>query len=578
MRCNILAIFITISLTVRSGADRGIASKSREAAAVSEQRRQPTSIFMSPTDPHQQLRVALEEALGGGHGVPEAQMRSIQEQLLPTWNSLSKTSNGNVDRSSLCHVVHRFFKQNYGIVIAGLDPNAAYKKVEELELLADFAPDYVHTFLRGETAREDFSIEDGVAMILMIEHLVADSVHKALTDVYSRHGSHVELGRAAFIRVLEAWLGRWESAVTGGPSSDRDDMMLFGNLVRDMPSLAHLVPGKVKTLEYLRDSDVRHSSNARAGRHAMQRRFSLEDAKSVSLDIAKQFGSYLQMQCHSMTEKLAELDTGKTGRVPISKFYQAALGGEWRFSESLTYLEQQGALDNSSSWQGPRVIIANYVEAMSNCFVTQDHYSVCCQSQCEGYLDALEVAVGAPSATPELLQVLVGDLLSAESDAESKLSTTLRAQLRSIVDVRTGKVWLHGRLFAQWLHFVFPYDCPFPHLTGKAKAMTPLEFGPNSIAKRLDMVSLAKLADRRRQKNATHGEDWMTLWSHEEELVAEDVYLHAPWETKAPQSLVAAFGLLLVLVALLGAKHGLASTSSKEVSARILHEVKEHII
>mmetsp|Transcript_5088 Transcript_5088/g.11809 ORF Transcript_5088/g.11809 Transcript_5088/m.11809 type:complete len:579 (-) Transcript_5088:50-1786(-) len=575
---SILAIFISINWTISTGADRGIARRSGGAGAVSEQWRQPTSIFMSPTDPHQQLRVALEEALGGGHGVPEEQMRSIQEQLWPTWKSLPKTSNGNVDRPSLCHVVHRFFKQTYGIIIAGLDPHAAYKNEEELELLAVFAPDYVHTVLRGETASEGFSIEDGVAMVVVIEHLIAESVHELLTDIISRHSAKEEVGRETFIQLLEAWLGRWMSIVTGVPGSVRDDQEIFRQLAADRPSLAQIVPGRVKTLEYFRDSDVRHSRDARAGRHAMQRSFSLEDAKIVSLDIAKQLGPYWQSECQKMSDKLAKWDTGNTGRVPISKFYQAALAGEWRFTESLPYLEQQGAVDNSSSWHGPRVIIANYIEARSNCVVMQQHYSVCCQSQCEGYLDALEEAVGDPSATPELLLVLVGDLLSAETDDELELSATLRAQLRSIADVRTGKVWLHGRLFAQWLHFVFPYDCPFPHLTGKAKAMTPLEFGPNSIAKRLDMVSLAKLADRRRQKNATHGEDWMTLWSHEEELVAEDVYLHAPWETKAPQSLVAAFGLLLVLVALLGAKHGLASTSSKEVSARILHEVKEHII
>jgi len=545
---------------------------------VSEQWRQPTSIFMSPTDPHQQLRVALEEALGGGHGVPEEQMRSIQEQLWPTWKSLPKTSNGNVDRPSLCHVVHRFFKQTYGIIIAGLDPHAGHKNSEELELLAAFAPDYVRTVLRGETAREGFSIEDGVAMTVMIEHLIADSVHDVLTDVISRHNLHEEFGRVAFIKALEAWLGRWMSTVEGERGSVENDRKSFIQLVSDMPSLARMVPGRVKTLEYLRDSTLRHSSDARAGRHAMQRSFSLEDAKIVSLDIAKQLGPYWQSECQKMSDKLAKWDTGNTGRVPISKFYQAALVGEWRFTESLTYLEQQGAVDNSSSWHGPRVIIANYIEARSNCVVMQQHYSVCCQSQCEGYLDAVEEAVGDPSATPELLLVLVGDLLSAETDDELELSATLRAQLRSIADVRTGKVWLHGRLFAQWLHYVFPYECPFPHLSGTAKATTPMEFGQASIASGLDMVKVVYQGKQQMPENATLRENWMTLWSHEEELVAEDVYLQAPWEIAASRSLVAAFGMLLALVGLLGVRSGPASPSSKEVSTRVFHEVKEHLI
>jgi len=26
---------------------------------------------------------------------------------------------------------------------------------------------------------------------------------------------------------------------------------------------------------------------------------------------------------------------------------------------------------------------------------------------------------------------------------------------------------LHGRLFTQWLHFAFPHECPYPHITQK---------------------------------------------------------------------------------------------------------------
>jgi len=41
---------------------------------------------------------------------------------------------------------------------------------------------------------------------------------------------------------------------------------------------------------------------------------------------------------------------------------------------------------------------------------------------------------------------------------------------------------LHGRLFAQWLHYVFPHECPFPHKNGAVSASTPMEFGANYVA------------------------------------------------------------------------------------------------
>ena len=33
-----------------------------------------------------------------------------------------------------------------------------------------------------------------------------------------------------------------------------------------------------------------------------------------------------------------------------------------------------------------------------------------------------------------------------------------------------GKVPIHGRLFAQWLHYVFPRDCAFPYKSGQTQA------------------------------------------------------------------------------------------------------------
>lgn len=36
-----------------------------------------------------------------------------------------------------------------------------------------------------------------------------------------------------------------------------------------------------------------------------------------------------------------------------------------------------------------------------------------------------------------------------------------------------GKVPLHGRLLAQWLHYVFPQECPYPHLAGSVNPQTP---------------------------------------------------------------------------------------------------------
>merc|ERR1740123_1200814 len=43
---------------------------------------------------------------------------------------------------------------------------------------------------------------------------------------------------------------------------------------------------------------------------------------------------------------------------------------------------------------------------------------------------------------------------------------TLRDRLEEIAWHHGGHVPLHGRLFAQWLHHVYPMQCPYPHESG----------------------------------------------------------------------------------------------------------------
>ena len=75
---------------------------------------------------------------------------------------------------------------------------------------------------------------------------------------------------------------------------------------------------------------------------------------------------------------------GGAGRVRVADFYKKALNeGQWQFSESIDYLRQLGALDESDA-ANPRVIIPNYISGPSNCVASSSYYSVCCLDECEG--------------------------------------------------------------------------------------------------------------------------------------------------------------------------------------------------
>merc|ERR1719353_1695306 len=100
-----------------------------------------------------------------------------------------------------------------------------------------------------------------------------------------------------------------------------------------------------------------------------------------------------------MKDMLMEMDVHETGRVKLSDFYGFSKDGTWQFLEPSEQLRQGGALDESSTWLGPQVMIPNYINSMSNCITSAPYFSICCLNECDQVFQQLEAAIGAPSAT-----------------------------------------------------------------------------------------------------------------------------------------------------------------------------------
>merc|ERR1719420_738192 len=102
----------------------------------------------------------------------------------------------------------------------------------------------------------------------------------------------------------------------------------------------------------------------------------------------------------------------------------------------------------------------------------------------------IEIAIDAPSALPDAIISVVGKMTSQttlDDDEPAHLTPALLSQLEQIAKNHGGLVPLHGRLFAQWLHYVFPRECPFPHKIGAVSSATPGEYGDQHIATKEDM-------------------------------------------------------------------------------------------
>jgi len=291
-------------------------------------------------------------------------------------------------------------------------------------------------------------------------------------------------------------------------------------------TLVSFAEGQVKALDFARTQGPKpkHSNSL------MAQQYSFEDAHEVVGSITQSFSSFWESECITMKESLASMDPKHTGRVPLSKFYGSGLDTEWRFSESEQYLKELGALDETSRW-GKQVIIPNYVQGANNCIVSGEHYLVCCANECEGLLGEVEAKIAAPLAYPEDILKIVGNMtshsISLDDEDPPKLDGTLTKQLEEIAATHSGKVPIHGRLFAQWLHYAFPRECPFPHKTGATVAASPMEYGTQFVASKDDMKKHVEA-----EKSPSFDSDlldtttevemqWMSQWSDEEELVGD---------------------------------------------------------
>lgn len=493
------------------------------------------------------LHLAVAEALGDGHGIAERDLLAIRKVMDPMWNSIPKNRYGRIDRRLLRYLVHRYFMQRYSLSIIGLEPANVNSSHPEAALLMIHAPNYVKGVLEGKSAQDGFSIEDAVGLAATLERLVSDTGRRNLDSAYDVQKLDIDqdVTRQQLEELLVDYMIYWML----GDDIESINVLVSNHTLlyetfADWPSVKDFSDGQISHLMHKRQhqmqSDVHNSYNP------FNPKFSFQDVETMIGGVTTEFGRFWEGECQNIKQLLVVMDRDNTGRVKLSDFYGTAMAGEWRFGESKEYLQQLGALDESSKWHGPRVIIPNYLQGANNCIVSAPHYRVCCSNECEGIMNDLEVAIGESTSTPEILLPMVMNMSANLEDDRPKLDNSLVTQLKTIAEVSgNGRIPLHGRLFAQWLHYVFPRECPFPAKTGTTVSLSPLQFGDNFVATEEEMEYHAEDKERSSQEGLEDDEDsWMTQWSHDEELLTDYASLDAPWEGRRSSTL--AFVLIVV--------------------------------
>jgi len=203
--------------------------------------------------------------------------------------------------------------------------------------------------------------------------------------------------------------------------------------------------------------------------------FDFTQMRKLVGDLSEKFGFFNDKECHDLKKTMGSIKNGHSGRVRLSDFYAASLHSHWQFNEKAEYLKSIGALDDRDPAQ-PNVILTNYIMSRSNCLESSALYAVCCRNECEDLMSKLEVEIAAPTAPPARIVELVKSMSSDTIIAPRGLTATLLSKLDQIAAQNGGKIALHGRLFAQWMHHAFPRECPYPHEAGTANPHTPDEW------------------------------------------------------------------------------------------------------
>jgi hypothetical protein len=399
---------------------------------------------------------------------------------------------------------------------------AAWSSSSPISILEERVPEHVQNLFERRLGTHGLGLKEIAILASTLEHLVHLEALDRLSVSYlaTNYSREDVLSEEEAISVLDTYMSIY---ILGFVHTDLKTMAA-STAQKLHSSILELYPTWPETQQFLRE----------VYRSVAPKRDYLyfNEVENVIAEIGERYGRFQDAECRQFKDWLVAIEdpsVGGAGRVRIADFYGQALNnGKWQFSESIDYLRQLGALDESDA-SNPRVIIPNYISSPSNCVASSAYYSVCCLDECEGILGRLEQLVSAPEASPSTILALIPMISSATMPSNRTLSTWLHHRLEEVAKHHGGLVPLHGRLFAQWLHYAYPRECNFPHVAGTIDPRRPEDIlkAQNSSEDLLSaneaemrrVVAAAPLKKNRIPGSEVSASEESAMWSMHEELV-----------------------------------------------------------
>jgi len=405
----------------------------------------------------------------------------MEAAMQATYQALPKNKNGLLSRNAAAYLVQRYVLQVDHYSLRGVGPDNAGAETEASnhpsKAQQTSAPEKLQSLLESRHGGHGLALRDAALLAVMMRKLVMDLdvlvVHQAFHALSSLKANltyenvfteneleQSDLGVETVVKVVWAW--EWLYWHNFEQESDFfvDCMVAPTHVMDEFGNLARML----MEAKFYRERHSRNPFKAKT--------LSIADIVQLVHEATQAMGMWQDHDCKAIKRYLIKFDPDKDGRVPLDIVHSQPqindTHGEqiFRFSESQDYLRNIGGLDESDP-SHPQVLISNYVLGPANCYKSLGYQSFCCLNECDAVLTEVERSVGGPSAKPDVILPLLENLTTPSMDEPRPLSTGLVAKLSGIAAVNGGMVPLHGRLFAQWLHFAFPHECPYPHITQK---------------------------------------------------------------------------------------------------------------
>lgn len=404
------------------------------------------------------MQEALQEVLASGPFYRADRVSFIAAQLLPTFKSMPKNDLGHLTPKAAHYMLSRYFQKEHGWTLHGLDPTEI---TVSTGILQDQVPLLLDALLDKQRG-DGLTLSEISSLAGALERLIFDESLKLLQLAYTMNGYNNSqvLSRDEVHEVLVSYIMVYKHIDKNVVINPKGHFLWKQNEIKN----GRLLLETSFVDDSIRNFEFRRSSNTSPFAPIL---YPFQAVLEIVELIANGFGRWQDDSCRVMRNELSSFDTLGSGHISLQDFYSVKGLPVFELDETIDELRELGLLDESKPVK-PAVRIANYVLSDLNCGDFSNYYSVCCISTCDEIILELESRFQQFSVAPTLLLEAVTkvsnaadkDLNIAPSPGLEQHAGQLLKGLEVIARQHGGVVPLHGSLFAQWLHFAFPQECP----------------------------------------------------------------------------------------------------------------------